>query len=63
MGLFAAFSIHHCPRCGEPVVVTGMKLGNEPDLFEAKCEHCRARLQARRDPATGALVIEPLVEQ
>ncbi len=63
MGLFASFSIHRCPRCGEPVTVSGIKIDNEPELHPVDCENCKARLQARRDPATGRLVIEPRTEQ
>lgn len=63
MGLFASISLHHCPRCGAALLIQGIKISGEPELFTADCDHCKARLQARRDPASGRLVIEKRTEQ
>ncbi len=63
MGLFATFAIYKCPACGAPVNVAGMVFGDEPAIHTTTCERCRTKLQVRKDPATGRLVIEKLVEQ
>lgn len=60
MGLFASISIHQCPRCGEPVPVMGMKFDGEPELHPVDCERCKAKLQVRRNLASGRLIIEQL---
>lgn len=62
MGLFATFSIYKCPACGAPVNVTGMAFTGEPAIHTTECKNCRTRLQVRKDPASGKLIIEKLVE-
>lgn len=63
MGIFASFSFHHCPRCGASLPVMGMKFSDEPELHPVDCENCKAKLQVRRDTASGKFIIEERVEQ
>jgi len=63
MGIFASFSLHKCPRCGVPLPVMGMKFSGEPELHPVDCENCKAKLQVRRDPASGNLIIEKRIAQ
>ena len=41
----------------------GMKFSGEPELHPVDCENCKAKLQVRRDPASGNLIIEKRIAQ
>lgn len=49
---FALASIH-CPECDALLIISGSV--SAPEYYTVKCEHCKAVIEVRRNPATGKL--------
>lgn len=45
MTLSAGLACVPCPECGEPIMLTGVTFGDEPELLTACCAHCESLIE------------------
>jgi transcription elongation factor Elf1 len=62
MMLEAMFSWVTCPVCGNQMLVTAVRVYNDPELAAEECSGCGALIQVSRDPATGEIKTEMVKE-